>query len=402
MRPGAFTVWADGADSRDRSQQINTLQRAGGVTQKWMQLWEGDYTRDLPKPSTQSFVLTRIGGTLAEALADRPIATGSTASGQFYRGSGDNMGPRLRARSIRVAQGLCPRPRRLPRRPAPGGSCSSRLLRSRAAGSCSVRSCDVPLRLLRRPRREAPATRARHIGPCGYRDCSDACCRGGDAEHDAEHGSISATPTLIPAPAPGTIVPLEAQPYVIEWDDRLFDDVGTFRSYLMRHRGVDWSAFLDRHPAVVDNSGLLAVEWDGEKFYDQASLARALGEQGVSYQRWAANHPLGREILAGQPVHTTQHVTAVVRNKAVVVRWSGISFTSSNGLRMHLARRGSDWNVFLLGHPAVAQRLGLASVSVGGARFYTATALKRWLVAGGSTLAAWERAHPGFVEKLAP
>jgi hypothetical protein len=69
---------------------------------------------------------------------------------------------------------------------------------------------------------------------------------------------------------------------------------------------------------------------------------------------------------------------------------------------MHLARRGSDWNVFLLGHPAVAQRLGLASVSVGGARFYTATALKRWLVAGGSTLAAWERAHPGFVEKLAP
>ena len=94
VRPGALTVWADGADSPaiDLS-NINTLQRAGGATQQWMQLWEGDYTRDLPKPSTQSFVLTRVGATLAEALADRPTATGTTAPGQYYTGSGTNLGP---------------------------------------------------------------------------------------------------------------------------------------------------------------------------------------------------------------------------------------------------------------------------------------------------------------------
>ena len=392
VRPGALTVWADGADSPaiDLS-NINTLQRAGGATQQWMQLWEGDYTRDLPKPSTQSFVLTRVGATLAEALADRPTATGTTASGQYYRGSGDNMGaPSARQIDSRSA-GASSAPPAAPAAPAPAAPAAE----APAKAAPAAPAAEAPAKAApAAPATAAPATSAPAAPATAATPALGAAT--------PSTGSISATPTLIPAPAPGTIVPLEAQPYVIEWDDRLFDDVGTFRSYLMRHRGVDWSAFLDRHPAVVDNSGLLAVEWDGEKFYDQASLARALGEQGVSYQRWAANHPLGREILAGQPVHTTQHVTAVVRNKAVVVRWSGISFTSSNGLRMHLARRGSDWNVFLLGHPAVAQRLGLASVSVGGARFYTATALKRWLVAGGSTLAAWERAHPGFVEKLAP
>ena len=67
---------------------------------------------------------------------------------------------------------------------------------------------------------------------------------------------------------------------------------------------------------------------------------------------------------------------------------------------MHLTRQGTDWNVFLVGHPGVAQRLGLASVAWNGARFYTRIALSRWLVAHNSTLAKWEIAHPGFAEKL--
>ena len=121
VRPGALTVWADGADTPAINlQQINTLQRYNGVTQKWMQLWEGDYTRGLQQTSTQSFVLTRIGGTLAEAIADRPIATGSNASGQFYTGSGPNLGaPSARAITSRTAnQSLIP--------PSLGGKKSSK------------------------------------------------------------------------------------------------------------------------------------------------------------------------------------------------------------------------------------------------------------------------------------
>jgi hypothetical protein len=204
---------------------------------------------------------------------------------------------------------------------------------------------------------------------------------------------------LIPAPAPGSIAPLESQPYVIEWDDRLFRDVGTFRAYLIG-RGVEWSAFLEQHPAVVANAALHAVEWDGESFYDQASLSRKLSERGVSYRQWAMGHPQAAAILAGQPVQTNQRLTATVREKRALVTWSGIAFTSARGLRMHLTRRGGDWNRFLVNHPAVAQRLGLASVIWEGERFYTRTALARWLVAHDSTLSKWKRAHPGFVETL--
>ena len=57
------------------------------------------HPRTSPIRPTQSFVLTRIGGTLAEALADRPVATGSNAAGQFYTGTGTNLGAPTRTRS---------------------------------------------------------------------------------------------------------------------------------------------------------------------------------------------------------------------------------------------------------------------------------------------------------------
>jgi hypothetical protein len=212
--------------------------------------------------------------------------------------------------------------------------------------------------------------------------------------------SVSA-PTLIAAPAPGTVYPLELQPYVIEWHDRLFRDVGVFRSYLLG-LGVDWSAFLDRHPAVVKNAGLLAVAWDGRQFYDQASLQGELRRKGISYRRWAQNHPLAAAILAGQPVQTTQRVLATQREKRVLITWGGVDFTSANGLRIYVARSGSDWNDFLGKHPTVATRLGLAAVEWGGKRYYTARSLELRLRATGSTLARWKREHPGFVEKLVP
>ena len=70
---------ADGLGRRGRpaprsiSATSTPSQRADGVTQKWMQLWGRRlHPQTLPKPSTQSFVLTRARATLAEALAEPP------------------------------------------------------------------------------------------------------------------------------------------------------------------------------------------------------------------------------------------------------------------------------------------------------------------------------------------
>jgi hypothetical protein len=186
---------------------------------------------------------------------------------------------------------------------------------------------------------------------------------------------------------------------VIEWSDRLFEDVGEFRAYMIR-RGVNWSEFVELHPAVVTRGGLIAVEWDDDEFYDQASLAKKLGENGVSYETWAEAHPQAATVLSGEPVSTPRLATVEPREKRAVIRWSGIGFTSANGLRMHLAERKTDWNAFLVRHPGAARRLVLPSVDWNGLRFYTRTSLAGWLEAHGSDLASWDTAHPGFVEKL--
>ena len=74
---GSVTVWADGSDTPAISlNNVNTVQRAKGpdgnwYTQRWMQLWEGDYTGGLPVKSTVRLALTRIG-TTHERSARRP------------------------------------------------------------------------------------------------------------------------------------------------------------------------------------------------------------------------------------------------------------------------------------------------------------------------------------------
>jgi hypothetical protein len=99
VRPGSITVWADGAERPViKRRGINTVQRARGpdgrlYTQRWMQLWEGDYTSGLAVPATTRLVLTRIGATIGQALADRPRLVGTNLRGWYYRGSGANHGP---------------------------------------------------------------------------------------------------------------------------------------------------------------------------------------------------------------------------------------------------------------------------------------------------------------------
>ena len=101
VRPGLVEVWVDGADEPHlRLTNINTVQRATGdrdgkpYVQQWMQLWEGDYTSALPVEARQRLVLTRIGRTLDEALADRPTLVGTTLGG-YYRSSGDAPKPSI-------------------------------------------------------------------------------------------------------------------------------------------------------------------------------------------------------------------------------------------------------------------------------------------------------------------
>ena len=204
---------------------------------------------------------------------------------------------------------------------------------------------------------------------------------------------------MIPPPAPESVVPLESQPYVIEWSDRLFENAGEFRSYMIG-RGIDWSDFVEKHPAVVTQGGLIAVTWDDQDFYDQASLMKRLAEHGVPYEGWAERHPQAATVLNGDPVPVPHLATAETREKRAVIRWSDIGFTSANGLRIYLTEQGIGWNAFLVRHPAAARRLSLASVDWNGLRFYTRTALSGWLAAHGSDLDSWDRAHPGFAEQL--
>jgi hypothetical protein len=198
---------------------------------------------------------------------------------------------------------------------------------------------------------------------------------------------------------PATPVILETKTYAIEWDNRLFSTTGVFRSYLTG-LGVNWSAFIKTHPAVASQTGLPYIKWDDRQFYDQASLARLLSREGVGYRRWATKHPRAAALLAGQPVTTSQRTTARVLQKKVAITWTGIGFTSAEGLRTHITLRGTDWNTFLVGHPAAAKRLGLAYLTWDGARYYSRKALSRWLVAHHSTLARWDKEHPGIAGKL--
>ena len=100
VRPGEVQIWVNGNDTPVVNRtNINTMQRAKdprGIwrLQRWMQLWEGDYTSGLPVEARQRFVLTRIGHTLDEALADRPTLEATTL-GNYERLEGAAPEPSL-------------------------------------------------------------------------------------------------------------------------------------------------------------------------------------------------------------------------------------------------------------------------------------------------------------------
>jgi hypothetical protein len=121
LRPGAITVWVDGKDTPIINRTgINTVQRAKSpadglfYTQRWMVLWEGQYTIHLNVQTMKRTVLTRIGNTLEQALADRPgfavdpnnFDTHYRAYGTFPRSTLTPVEPPRRADEARIPPSL--------------------------------------------------------------------------------------------------------------------------------------------------------------------------------------------------------------------------------------------------------------------------------------------------------
>lgn len=97
LKQGAVAIWADGIKVWDQ-QGINTVQKANGnvdgkpYVQRWMTLWDGDYTSFLENKTTSRFAMTRVGKTFADVKADVPQEQ-SRLGGLYYRGTGINLGP---------------------------------------------------------------------------------------------------------------------------------------------------------------------------------------------------------------------------------------------------------------------------------------------------------------------
>lgn len=98
VRPGMIQIWADGKLVWNQN-NINTVQKANGnvdgkpYVQRWMTLWDGDYTSWIENKATTRFSLMRIGKTFAEVKADVPRELRNYLEGQHYRGEGINLGP---------------------------------------------------------------------------------------------------------------------------------------------------------------------------------------------------------------------------------------------------------------------------------------------------------------------
>ncbi len=244
-RPGAISVWADGSDvPAINLSNIDTVQRAQGpdgnwYTQRWMQLWEGDYTQALATPSTVRLTLTRIGGSLDEAMNDRPALASTNVSGQFYSGSGTNAG----APSVR------------------------------SIGALTANDGAIPLSL-------------------GGTGAGATASTTGATESTAPAAHITARPPTARSQSTGAIADSqtdESTTASVWWDGVRFTTWGKLKSHLVA-RGVEPNGFLAVHPTIASRLSLTSVQWDGRKFFLRGSFARWLRDRGQDYRGWAARH----------------------------------------------------------------------------------------------------------------
>ncbi len=253
-RPGALTVWADGADSPTINlSNINTVQRAQGpdgnwYVQRWMQLWEGDYTQALGAASTVRLALTRIGPTLADALNDRPTLDSTNVDRQFYSGSGANLG----APSVRQVGTFSSNDGAIPT--SLGGTGAS-------AGTSSGQGTGGT----------APTTTAHPAAPAKA-----------EAPRAATRSELAAANAATPS---------------VWWDGVRFTSWASLKSHLIV-RGVEPNSFLRVHPTIVARLSLTSVPWDGKQFFVRGSFARWLQVRGRDYSTWAERHAVAAALLS--------------------------------------------------------------------------------------------------------
>jgi hypothetical protein len=264
VHPGSVEVWVDGAAKPAiKLSHINTVQRAKGpdgnmYVQKWMQLWDGDYTSDLPVPSTVRLGLTRVGRTLAQALADRPHVVSTSMTGQHYRGSGVNHGsPSVQRSGVFAVENTA----------LPASLAQSLGLPATKPKPAPSKPKPVPAKPKPVPAKSKPAP---------------------------------VKPRRVVARRPVDVRPsasvVSKRP--IRWDGARFTHWRAFSAHLS-NRGVDTNAFLIKYPTIRHAFGLQSLEWDGQRFYTRASFARWLRVHHQTLRVWAKEHPAASARLRG-------------------------------------------------------------------------------------------------------
>jgi hypothetical protein len=289
VHPGAITVWADGADTPVINKtNINTVQRAKGpdgnsYTQQWMQLWEGDYTRNLQTKSTVRFALTRIGNTLSAALNDRPSVAATNASGQYYRGSGTNLG----ASSISSAGGLSASAAAVPQSLGGSGATGSPTPATTVAATTTTTTSATTTTTTTTTSRGGRGGGGSSSGGTGGGSGSTGSTGSGGGHTGSAGSGGGHTGGLAPADDARTTA---ASPTPVRWDGKAFDDWHALRSHLSR-RGVKLNRFLVQHPTVVSRLGLEPVHWDGKTFFLRSEFNRWLKHHRVEAGSWSKRHP---------------------------------------------------------------------------------------------------------------
>ena len=378
VHPGALTVWANGSNSPVIAlSNINTLQRAGGVTQKWMQLWEGDYTQNLPIVARTQFTLTRIGKTLTEALADRPVAIGGTAAGQFYTGTGVNLGAPT---STQIASRL---------------TTDARIPTSLGGSGATATDNDTTTH---RHRRRRPPTTTTPPRPRQRRRPPRLRLR--------RRRPRLPTPTTTPTKtSPGRAkgknktdrVLSSAGPALLEWDGRLFHSAADFRRHLTA-KGVPWNTFLNTHPAVVAALLLPSVEVGREDVLRPAGAQAVVREDGGRLRRLGEGAPFRRCDPHGQELGRESRAAAYACRVARP-EWDGIGFTTAPGSGSTCDRRGYRG---IPSSPSIprSRRSSRFRPSSGRTAVLHPAALSAWLTKHGASLEAWGAQHPAALARI--
>lgn len=400
-RPGAITVWANGAASPvvDRK-NIDTVQKAvgpDGVTyvQKWMQIWEGDYTKDLPVKARSLFALTRVGRTLAEALADRPTMVDGTNTRQSYRGSGVNLGAPSLVRIADRDSGAAAIPASL------GGAGAAAPPPAPPAAVVSTPTTPTTPTTTQ-PKTTTPTTTPTTTTQPKTTTQPRATGAGATAT-PAPGGAVAPAAFLPPTPVEVTIcdaTPQVAERPTLEWDGKEFADVPALRTHL-RKRGVEWTRFLSGHPGVVTTLGLTPVAWDGASFYDASSLQRHLRRLRADFASWAAEHPTAVRALRAND-RAVPRLDPAIRRPAATAR-TGCqtdAYASARTLRAAVRAQGHTWQAFLASRPDVVETFHLPAVRWDGRSFYTRRALASHLDRNGIDFSTWARQHVASLRSL--